>query len=139
MTFPASNYPHLFHEIWYHTVSSCRGRVQCRERETAMKSALNALLIVFIISVCSTVPAWAQTEKSDTVADRPSQEVSEKKKAQQETPVELNKEYFKGYVSDLKNIVTAPVRWDTTDWITAVAVAGVATGLYDNDAKIQKW
>ena len=88
---------------------------------------------------CFAPSAWAQAEKSDAAAGEPSQEVSGKTDAPQEDAVELNKEYFKGYVSDFKSIVTSPVRWDTTDWITAVAVAGIAAGLYDNDAKIQKW
>jgi len=43
-----------------------------------------------------------------------------------EAPVEFNKDYFKGYWTDFKNIVTAPARWDTTDWITAAAVTGAA-------------
>ncbi|HSB34027.1 MAG TPA: phosphatase PAP2 family protein [Nitrospirota bacterium] len=104
-----------------------------------MKRALNTFMLVCLLSACSTVTAWAQAEKPDAVADRPSQEVSENKDPQSEDAVELNKEYFKGYVSDLKNIVTSPARWDATDWITAVAVTGIAAGLYDNDAKIQKW
>src|SRR5512143_1260157 len=104
-----------------------------------MKRALNTFMLVCLLSACSTVTAWAQAEKPDAVADRPSQEVSVNKDPQSEDAVELNKKYFKGYVSDLKNIVTSPARWDATDWITAVAVTGIAAGLYDNDAKIQKW
>lgn len=104
-----------------------------------MKRALNTFMLVCLLSACSTVTAWAQAEKPDAVEDRPSQEVSENKDPQSEDAVELNKEYFKGYVSDFKNIVTSPARWDASDWITAVAVSGVAVGLYDNDAKIQKW
>ncbi len=87
----------------------------------------------------SALPAWAQAEQAGTDAGRPSQEVSERKDVPREAAVELDKEYLKGYVTDFKNIVTSPARWDTCDWITAVAVTGVAVGLYDNDAKIQKW
>jgi hypothetical protein len=53
--------------------------------------------------------------------------------------VEFNREYFKGYVTDFKNIVTAPARWDLAHWIGAGIVTGIAAGLYDNDAKIQRW
>lgn len=104
-----------------------------------IKRALNTFVLVCLLSACSCLPAWAQAENLDAVTDRPSREVSENKDPQGEAEVELNKEYFKGYLSDLKNIVTAPVRWDAADWITAVAITGVAAGLYDNDSKIQKW
>lgn len=53
--------------------------------------------------------------------------------------VEFNREYFKGYVTDFKNIVTAPARWDLAHWIGAGIVTGITAGLYDNDAKIQRW
>jgi membrane-associated phospholipid phosphatase len=53
--------------------------------------------------------------------------------------VTFNKQYFTGYIDDAKTIVTAPARWDSSDWITAGIIAGVTVGLYENDAKIQKW
>ncbi len=56
-----------------------------------------------------------------------------------EKNVEFHKGYFKVYVTDFKNIVTAPARWDSSHWLTAGIVTGIAAGLYDNDAKIQKW
>lgn len=87
----------------------------------------------------SALPAWAQAEHAGADAGGPPQEVTERKDAPREATVELDKEYLKGYVTDFKNIITSPARWDTCDWITAVAVTGVAAGLYDNDAKIQKW
>ena len=53
--------------------------------------------------------------------------------------VEFNEEYFSGYLTDLKSIVTAPVRWDASDWFTAGITTGIAAGLYCNDEKIMKW
>jgi membrane-associated phospholipid phosphatase len=99
-----------------------------------------SVCIVCFISLFITTPALAAQDQST-----PSPEAAAAQGAGQsaDTPkdasVELNKAYFKGYVTDLKSIVTSPARWDTTDWITATVVTGVAVGLYDNDAKIQKW
>jgi membrane-associated phospholipid phosphatase len=56
-----------------------------------------------------------------------------------EKNVEFHKGYFKVYVTDCKNLVTAPARWDSSDWLTAGIFTGIAAVLYNNDAKIQKW
>jgi hypothetical protein len=104
-----------------------------------MKSALNTCVLLCMLLFCSALPALAQTGQAGADAGGPPQEVSGRKDVPGEAAVELDKEYFKGYVTDFKNIITSPARWDTCDWITAVAVTGVAAGLYDNDAKIQKW
>ena len=104
-----------------------------------MKRVLSKYVFVCLLFAGSALSAWAQAEQPNAAAGKSPQEVSENKVSQPEAAVELNKEYFKGYLSDFKNIVTSPARWDTTDWITAVAVTGVGVTLYDNDAKIQKW
>jgi hypothetical protein len=104
-----------------------------------MKNALNTFALVCMLFTCSALPALAQTEQAEADTGVPPQEVSEKKDVPREAPVEFNRDYFNGYFTDFKNIITSPARWDKSDWITAVAVTGVAVGLYDNDAKIQKW
>jgi hypothetical protein len=104
-----------------------------------MKNALNTFVLMSMLFTCTALPVMAQTTQAGAEAGGPPQEVSERKDVPREAAVELDKEYLKGYVTDFKNIVTSPARWDTCDWITAVAVTGVAVGLYDNDAKIQKW
>ncbi len=53
--------------------------------------------------------------------------------------VVLNKEYFTGYWTDTKNILTSPSRWDSSDWLEASLVMGTAVGLYTQDDKIQTW
>jgi membrane-associated phospholipid phosphatase len=55
------------------------------------------------------------------------------------TPVELNSDYFKGYLTDTGNILTSPARWDRSDWLEASLVTGVAVGLYTQDDHIQRW
>jgi hypothetical protein len=91
------------------------------------------------VIICCIIPAIASAEEIMSSPTITSLEALPGKNAMNEAPVEFNKEYFKGYWTDFKNIVTSPVRWDMSDWITAGAVTGVAVLLYDNDAKIQKW
>jgi membrane-associated phospholipid phosphatase len=55
------------------------------------------------------------------------------------TPVELNGDYFTGYLTDTGNILTSPARWDRSDWLEASLVMGVAVGLYTQDDHIQRW
>jgi len=52
-------------------------------------------------------------------------------------PVELNKDYFTGYLTDTRDILTSPARWDKYDWLKASLVMGVAVGLYTQDDKIK--
>jgi hypothetical protein len=100
--------------------------------------SLRVISIICLLSLFVTVPAFAAENQPGQPADAAQGSV-QSNDTPKDASVELNKAYFKGYVTDLKSIVTSPARWDTTDWITATVVTGVAVGLYDNDAKIQKW
>lgn len=53
--------------------------------------------------------------------------------------ISLNYEYFKGYISDTRDIVTSPLRWDKNNWLKASLVAGVTIGLYAFDEDIKDW
>ncbi len=55
------------------------------------------------------------------------------------TSVELNKDYFTGYLTDTMNILTSPARWNPSDWLEASIVTGVAVGLYTQDEQIKTW
>ena len=57
----------------------------------------------------------------------------------QTNKVELNKEYFKGYILDTKSILTSPLHWQRTDWIKASLVVGITLGLFAYDEDIQDW
>lgn len=56
-----------------------------------------------------------------------------------QSAVEFNRQYFTGYFTDLKTILSSPARWDGNDWITAGCIAGMTAGLYTQDTKIQTW
>jgi hypothetical protein len=51
----------------------------------------------------------------------------------------LNGDYFSGYWTDTKYILTAPQRWDSGDWFEAAAVVGTAALLFTQDDHIQTW
>jgi len=84
-------------------------------------------------------PAFASADELTSTTTVTQQQGQSKQRTLNEKNVEFNKDYFKGYVTDFKNVVTAPARWDSSDWITAGIITGIAVGLYENDAKIQKW
>jgi PAP2 superfamily protein len=104
-----------------------------------------SMRILFIgITACAlvislVVPALSAADREDPAPAPSPQEVQPAKAAPVGEPVEFNREYFKGFVTDFKSILASPARWDTADWVTATLVTGAAVGLYDNDAKIQKW
>jgi len=94
--------------------------------------------------ICSLItafvfPAFATADELTSTMTVTGQQDQPNQVTRKETTVEFNKAYFKGYVTDLTNIVTAPARWDSSDWITAGIITGITVGLYENDAKIQKW
>ena len=53
--------------------------------------------------------------------------------------VSFDRDYFTGYVTDTTSILTSPVRWGSSDWITAAGIVGISVGLYTQDQKIQTW
>ena len=94
--------------------------------------------LCFLITACAfPVVSFADEVLSTTTVTN--QQGESKQITLSEKNVEFHKGYFKVYVTDFKNIVTAPARWDSSDWLTAGIVTGIAAGLYSNDAKIQKW
>jgi membrane-associated phospholipid phosphatase len=53
--------------------------------------------------------------------------------------LKLNGEYWEGFVSDIKDTFSAPFHWKGDDWLRAVVVTGITTGLYFNDGRIMSW
>ena len=86
--------------------------------------------LVALLVLVTTSPTLAAENSPASTADTP---------AARTESVELNRDYFTGYWRDTKNILTAPARWDSSDWLEASLVTGVAVGLYTQDDKIQTW
>lgn len=51
----------------------------------------------------------------------------------------IDKRYFKSYLTDARDIVISPVRWNPYQWIGLTAVIGTTVLLFAQDAKIQKF
>jgi membrane-associated phospholipid phosphatase len=81
------------------------------------------LLIIAMLSVCGVSNVYSAQD-----GQRPSNQ-----------DISLNSKYFKGYISDTKDIVTSPLRWDKNDWLKASLVVGVTLGLYAFDDDINEW
>ncbi|MCK9418539.1 MAG: phosphatase PAP2 family protein [Nitrospirae bacterium] len=99
---------------------------------------LKTSILCFLI-ISFTFPGVASADEFGSSMTVTTPKVREEQAASNEAPVEFNKDYFKGYGTDFKSMVTSPARWDTADWITATLVTGAAVGLYENDSKIMKW
>lgn len=50
-----------------------------------------------------------------------------------------NRDYWRSYVSDGLNLVTAPARWDGWDWAKAGFVVGGTAALYTFDERLMTW
>ncbi len=100
---------------------------------------MQQVLMVCILIILGAFPAFAETDGAIPPTVITAQDVQPKRETQAGSSVDLNKAYFMGYVTDFKDIVTSPVRWETSDWLTAAVVTGIGVGLYQNDTKIQKW
>ena len=81
------------------------------------------LLLIALLSVCGMTNVNADQDGIDSS----SQDVS------------LNFHYFKGYITDTKDIVTSPLKWDKKDWFKASLVVATTLGLYAFDEDINEW
>jgi len=53
--------------------------------------------------------------------------------------VKLNTNYFKSYLTDSRDIVTAPFHWNTKQWLTATACIGMGVLIYTQDEQIREF
>ena len=51
----------------------------------------------------------------------------------------LNNKYFKSYLTDSYDILTAPANWKGNDWIKFGSVTAIGSVLYWQDENIQQW
>lgn len=101
--------------------------------KTSIICFVAAFLFTFSVNASSS-PAAELSQPLDQPPD-----IQKDNEQPQRPPVELNKEYFTGYWTDTKAILTAPAQWDRSDWIKASVVLDVTAGLFTQDDKIQRW
>jgi len=99
-----------------------------------MPSVYRAVSITILLVIAMISPAIASDNLSSAETNTLAPTSPQKSQS-----VQLNKEYFTGYWTDTKNILTAPWRWDSSDWLEASLVMGTAVVLYTQDENIKTW
>lgn len=102
-----------------------------------LKAILSSWLVALLLIATITGTSFTQSLKSELSFNPPYQQTRTEYNYSKE--LKLNGDYFEGYVSDIKNILTSPSHWERSDWIKASLIAGITTGLYTQDQKIQDW
>jgi len=98
-----------------------------------LRSWLVALLLMIAISGTS----FTQSPKAELLFKPSYQQIQIKQDNARE--LKLDRDYFEGYISDIKSILTSPSHWQRSDWIKASLITGITAGLYTQDQKIQDW
>ena len=99
-----------------------------------MVSICRSLCIAVLLIIVMMPPVLAADNLSTSESNTAVQASSQKAQS-----VELNKEYFVGYWNDTKNILTAPWRWDSSNWLEASIILGTGIFLYTQYDKIKTW
>ncbi|MEI7661630.1 MAG: phosphatase PAP2 family protein [Bacteroidota bacterium] len=73
--------------------------------------------------------------QDDTLAPKPLSTIPRDERTMSVVP---DKGYFKSWITDGRDIVIAPYRWNKYQWIALSSVAVVSALLYTQDARIQK-
>ena len=126
--------------------------------ENLLSSFLNKILAMLILLAFVLGTGCAQLPKTKTDRDpqsrlghlqnkktrKPAQATRAKKSdhrnsVNKEEPVklELDGQYFKGFLSDAGSMLVSPGRWDAADWLTATFVLGATGGLMFADEDIR--
>ena len=84
-----------------------------------LRSWLVALLLIAAITGAS----FAQSLRNELSFNSPYQQTPTEYNYSKE--LKLNRDYFEGYISDIKNILTSPSHWQRSDWIKASLITGI--------------
>ncbi len=119
------------------TNRSSPGYFTITSRKSVIPEILEIGLIVAILAVICPPISFAQSAENKESAESLNPESLEKTGGTNE--VKFNKDYLKGYIYDSKDILTSPLRWETSDWLKFSLVAGTTIGLFALDYDIQHW
>ena len=104
-----------------------------------IKTILGSWLVIFLLVTAITDASFAQSFKLEPPFDYLYRTIQTKNDRNKEVEFELNRNYLRGYISDIKNILTSQLRWRRSDWINAILIVGTTVGLYTYDQDIQNW
>lgn len=91
------------------------------------------LTIVFIDA------SLAESPKAEPLSDHLNHTIKKKDAQAEEVELQLNRDYWAGYVTDTKSILTSPSRWESSDWMKASVIMAMTVGLYAYDQDIRDW
>lgn len=99
----------------------------------------NILIAAVLLTLCFVDISLAQSSEAvvPMVQDHESIEIEED--LTEEGEYITDREYWKGYISDTKSIITSPIRWDISDWVKTSLVMGITLGLFAYDEDIRDW
>ncbi len=98
---------------------------------------LRSWFAALLLTVSIVGASFAQSLKPELSINFPYQQIQIRQEYTR--GLKLNRDYFEGYISDIKNILSSPSHWQGSNWIKASLIAGVTVGLYSQDQKIQDW
>lgn len=98
---------------------------------------LRSWLVALLLMVTIAGTSFAKSLKPELSFNSPYQQTRTEYNYSKE--LKLDGDYFEGYVSDIKGILTSPSHWQRSDWIKASLITGITAGLYTQDQKIQDW
>lgn len=96
-------------------------------------------LAVFVSFISFVKLSFAQLPQKEPRANYHNQTIPQKEDQTKEGQLQSKPDYLKIFASDTKSILTAPLRWDKSNWLTASLVTSVTFGLYACDQNIQDW
>lgn len=102
-----------------------------------LKAILGSWLVALLLIAAIASASFTQSLKTELSSNPSYQQIQIKQDYAR--GLKLNRDYFEGYVSDIKSILTSPSHWQRSDWIKASLIAGITAGLYTQDQKIQNW
>lgn len=98
----------------------------------------SGLAVFFFLTVIINV-SFAQLPETNSQVQLFNQTFHAKEDQAEGVETQSNEDFWKIYVSDTKSILTAPSRWERSDWIKASLIMGITVGLYIYDQDIEEW
>lgn len=102
-----------------------------------LKAILGSWLVALLLIAAIASASFTQSLKTELSFNPSYQQIQIKQDYAR--GLKLDRDYFEGYISDIKNILTSPSHWQRSDWIKASLIAGITAGLYTQDQEIQDW
>ncbi len=85
-------------------------------------------IAVLLVLLAGATPGYSRNLPAD---------ISPASDAPRTAPVELNRDYIRGYFTDTRDIMLSPIHWTGTQWKAAALTLGVAAALFSVDGEVR--